>query len=52
MAIEPGIIDANILIYGVVSEAPQNGAARALLDTARGDPGATLYASSQILCEF
>jgi predicted nucleic acid-binding protein len=52
MSLEPGIIDANILVYAVVSEAPQNGVARALLDAARLDPNVTLYVSSQILCEF
>jgi uncharacterized protein len=52
MSLEPGIIDANILVYAVVSEAPQNAVARALLDAARLDPNVTLYVSSQILCEF
>jgi len=51
MSLEPGIVDANILVYAMAIDAPQYAAARALLDGARDDP-ATLYVTSQILCEF
>jgi predicted nucleic acid-binding protein len=52
MSLEPGILDANVLIYSTASEAPQHSASRALLDAVRGDPGVTFYVTSQILCEF
>lgn len=52
MSLEPGILDANILIYAVASEAPQHVASRALLDAARDNHGGAFYVTSQILCEF
>lgn len=52
MSLEPGILDANVLIYAVASEAPQHAASRAVLDAVRGDPDVTFYVTSQILCEF
>jgi toxin-antitoxin system PIN domain toxin len=51
MPIEPGVIDANILVYAVNSVAPQHAASRALLE-ATLDPAVSLYVTSQILCEF
>jgi predicted nucleic acid-binding protein len=51
MAVEPGIVDTNVLVYALDAEAPQHATARALLKTAR-DAGATLFVTSQILCEF
>jgi toxin-antitoxin system PIN domain toxin len=51
MSIEPGVIDANILVYAVNSAAPQHAASRALLEAAL-DPAISLYVTSQILCEF
>jgi predicted nucleic acid-binding protein len=55
MAVEPGIIDANVLVYAMDADAPQHAASRALLDAGR-DSSATLYVTSyvtsQILCEF
>lgn len=48
---EPGIVDANILVYALDTDAPQHRASRALLDAAR-DGSTTLYVTSQILCEF
>ncbi len=52
MSIEPpGIVDTNVLVYALDADAPQHGAARALLETARDAP-ATLFVTSQILCEF
>lgn len=52
MSLEPGLLDANILVYAMASEAPQHLAARAVLNAARDDPTTTLYITSQILCEF
>jgi len=51
MSVEPGLIDANVLVYAMDADAPQHAASRALLDVAR-DTSATLYVTSQILCEF
>lgn len=51
MSIEPGFLDANILVYAVNLDAPQYSASRALLDAAV-DPTIKLYVTSQILCEF
>jgi predicted nucleic acid-binding protein len=51
MLVEPGIVDANVLAYGINVDAPQYTASRALLDAAR-DPSTTLYVTSKILCEF
>jgi len=51
MPIEPGVLDANVLVYAVNADAPQHSASRALLEQAR-DPSTTLYVTSQILCEF
>jgi predicted nucleic acid-binding protein len=51
MSVEPGIIDTNVLVYALDAEAPTHPAARALLEAAR-DGAATLYVTSQILCEF
>lgn len=49
--VEPGVIDANVLVYAVNSDAPQYLSSRALLEAAL-DPAVTLYVTSQILCEF
>jgi predicted nucleic acid-binding protein len=51
MSIEPGLIDANVLVYAMDGDAPQFASARALLQSAR-EGSATLYVTSQILCEF
>jgi predicted nucleic acid-binding protein len=51
MPIEPGVVDANVLIYAMDADARQHAASRALLEAAR-DPAVTLYVTSQILCEF
>jgi hypothetical protein len=51
MSVEPGLIDANVLVYAMDADAPQHVASRALLDTAR-DTSTVLYVTSQILCEF
>jgi predicted nucleic acid-binding protein len=51
MPIEPGIVDANVLVYALDADAPQHMASRALLEAARnGD--ARLYVTSEIICEF
>jgi uncharacterized protein len=51
MPVEPGIIDANVLVYAMDADAPQHAASRTLLDAAR-DPSSTLFVTSQVLCEF
>ena len=51
MPVAPGVLDANILAYAIDADAPQNAAARALLEAAR-DPAARLYVTAQIICEF
>jgi uncharacterized protein len=51
MSVEPGIIDANVLVYAMDADAPQHAASRALLDPAR-DSSTTLYVTFQILGEF
>jgi predicted nucleic acid-binding protein len=51
MSVEPGITDTNVLVYALDADAPQHESARALLEAAR-DGSATLYVTSQILCEF
>ena len=51
MPVEPGIVDTNVLVYALDADAPQHAAARALLEAAR-EGSATLYVTSQILCEF
>jgi uncharacterized protein len=48
---EPGVIDANVLIYAVNTDAPQHVASRRLLEAIL-DPGVRLYVTPQILCEF
>jgi predicted nucleic acid-binding protein len=51
MSAEPGIIDANVLVYAFDADAPQHAASRALLEAAR-DSSTTLCVTSQILCGF
>src|SRR5436305_4614624 len=51
MSVEPGIVDANVLVYALDADAPQHLASRRLLDEGR-DGNTTLYVTSQILCEF
>lgn len=51
MSVEPGIVDANVLVYAFDTNAPQYLASRNLLDAARTGT-ATLYVTSQVLCEF
>jgi toxin-antitoxin system PIN domain toxin len=50
-SVEPGVLDANVLIYAMDADAPQPSASRALLEAA-SDPGTLLYVTSQVLCEF
>jgi predicted nucleic acid-binding protein len=52
MSLEPGVLDANVLIYALASEAPKHVASRALLNAIRDDPGLPFYVASQTLCEF
>jgi predicted nucleic acid-binding protein len=51
MSCEPGIIDANVLVYAMDEDASQHAASRSLLEAGR-DPSTTLYVTSQILCGF
>jgi predicted nucleic acid-binding protein len=51
MSVEPGIVDANILVYAFDADASQHLASRNLLDAGRLG-ATTLYGTSQILCEF
>ena len=51
MPVEPGIVDANVLVYAFDAKAPQHASSRALLDEARRG-ATTLYVTSQVLCEF
>jgi predicted nucleic acid-binding protein len=51
MPVEPGLIDANILVYAMDADAPQHAASRALLESAR-NTSTTVYVTVQILCEF
>lgn len=51
MSLDPGLVDANVLVYAVNHRALQHSAALALLQPAY-DGTATLYVTSQILCEF
>ena len=50
-SVEPGVVDANILVYALDLDAPQHTASRALLNAAR-DPANNLFVTSQILAEF
>jgi uncharacterized protein len=51
MSIEPGLLDANVLVYAVEADAPQHASSRALIE-ATSDPATILYLTSQSLCEF
>ncbi len=49
--IEPGVIDANILVYAINPESSQHAGSNNLLEGAR-NPANTLFVTSQIICEF
>jgi uncharacterized protein len=51
MKIEPGVVDANILVYALDTGAPQYAASNSLLKAA-SNPATVLYLTSQVLCEF
>jgi hypothetical protein len=51
MSIEPGLLDANILVYAMDTGAAQHRASLGLLEAA-SDSATVLYVSSQVLCEF
>jgi predicted nucleic acid-binding protein len=51
MSVEPGVVDANVLVYASNADVPNHAASRALLNEAR-DPSTRLYVTSQIVCEF
>ena len=52
MSLEPGLIDANVLVYAMDADAQHHTASRALLETAARDQSTTLFVTSQVLCEF
>ena len=49
MSVEPGVLDANTLVYAVEADAPRHAISRALIEAAR-DRATTLYLTSQVLC--
>jgi predicted nucleic acid-binding protein len=51
MSPEPGVVDANVLVYAMDADALHHAASRTLLKAAR-DRSTTLYVTLQILCEF
>ena len=51
MSPEPGLIDANVLIYAVDLDSQRHSASHGLLEAA-GKAGTHLYVTSQVLCEF
>nr|WP_294546007.1 TA system VapC family ribonuclease toxin [uncultured Rhodopila sp.] len=51
MSVEPGVVDTNVLVYALDSDAPHHSASRNLLEAAR-DGSTTLFVTSQVLCEF
>jgi hypothetical protein len=51
MSVEPGLLDANILVYAADTGAAQHGASLGLLEAAR-NRSTVLYLTSQVLCEF
>ncbi|MBV8408061.1 MAG: PIN domain-containing protein, partial [Alphaproteobacteria bacterium] len=44
-------MDTNVLVYALDADSPHHAASRPLLEAAR-EGSATLYVTSQILCEF
>jgi hypothetical protein len=46
MSVDPGVLDANVLVYAVEGSALQHTRARALIEAAR-DPATALYLTSQ-----
>ena len=51
MPVEPGLVDANVLVYALDADAPKYASSRALLEAARNG-SATLFVTLQIICEF
>ena len=51
MPVDPGLIDANVLVYAMDADAPQHAASRALLESARNTT-TPVYVTLQTLCEF
>ena len=51
MPVEPGLIDANVLVYAIDADAQQHAASRTLLETARAT-STPVYVTLQTLCEF
>ena len=51
ISIEPGLIDANVLVYATIAGSFGHLAAKRLIEAAL-DPMAVLYVTPQVLCEF
>ena len=51
MPFEPGLVDANVLVYALDADATNHAVSRVLLEAARAG-AASLYVTPQILCEF
>ena len=51
MSVEPGVVDANVLVYALDADHSYHAISRSLLDAGR-NRSTTLYVTSQILCEF
>ena len=45
MSVEPGLLDANILVYAVEADAPRHAISRALIEAAR-DPAAKAFGTT------
>jgi uncharacterized protein len=50
-ALEPALVDTNVLVYALFPAMPDHAASRALLDTAK-DAGTNIYVAPQNLIEF
>jgi hypothetical protein len=51
MSIEPGLLDANVLVYAADTGAARHAGSYGLVESAR-NPAIVLYLTSQVLCEF
>jgi len=51
MSLEPGLVDANVLVSAINADAAQHSASRTLSESAL-DGSVALYVTSQVLCEF
>jgi predicted nucleic acid-binding protein len=51
MPVEPGIVDTNVLVYALDTDATQHASSRALIEAGLAG-SVTLNVTSQIICEF